>query len=185
MERERSSREETGEREKRSEMESAARVCGAAVTDERRSCSCRCIEPVARRSRGERRGRRRVADEEGDNGNRFDRQLLRCRLSFQSPPSPPLLRCPPPESSFCVSFSPFPPGLRPVVLLRFFFSRRSLVNQTLTKPHHGLSCRAARDSSLVATEVAPKLRGETWIACFFLNDSLFSPHRLHRHGLEK
>lgn len=85
--------------------------------------SCRCIRPVARRSRG--RARRGRSDawptRSGDNGkNRFqaDRQLLRYRLSryprsLQSlfpdspavPSSPPGLRHRP---SFCVSFSPLP-----------------------------------------------------------------------------
>lgn len=92
--------------EARRKME-GARVCGPAVTDER-WCSCRCIGPVARRSRGERRGRK-VAwpTRSGDNGkNRFqaDRQLLRYRLSCSLvlPVSLPPTRPPaPPERFLC------------------------------------------------------------------------------------
>lgn len=132
-------------------------------------CSCRCIGPVARRSRGERRGRR-VAwpTRSGDNGkNRFqaDRQLLRYRLSCSLvPPSLSLLPpCYATDStalglrhrlSFCVSFSPFhsPPRretTRPVVplpLSRLFSLLRTPVSQTLAKPRRRqrLSCRSTR-----------------------------------------
>lgn len=121
-------------------------------------CSCRCIGPVARRSRGERRGRK-VAwpTRSGDNGkNRFqaDRQLLRYRLSRCSlvPPVPPpsaltspLIPRLRPESSssslvLCLLFAlplSSPPRLRPAVpppLSRLVSLLRTPVSQTLAKP---------------------------------------------------
>lgn len=86
--------------------------------------------------------------------------------SFQSAPPCLPFQLPPPSwrifllspagcspSSFCVSFSPFhlpsgtTSGRTPP---RFFFSRRSLVSQTLAKPHlgDGLSCSVLRASRL-------------------------------------
>lgn len=134
-------------------------------------CSCRCIGPVARRSRGVRRGRK-VAwpTRSGDNGkNRFqaDRQLLRYRLSCSLLPlsshsisslpatdsSAPSLRHRP---SFCVSFSPFHSPLRrdyvrpsrfpSLVSSRPFSLLRTPVSQTLAKPRRRqrLSCRSTR-----------------------------------------
>jgi len=122
--------------------------------------SCRCIGPVARRSRGEWRGRK-VAwpTRSGDNGkNRFqaDRQLLRYRLAPWS------LRCPlpfPPRWFLCSKSSSSslvlcllfalplssPPRLRPAVSLLFSLLR-TLVSQTLAKPRRRqrLSCRSTQ-----------------------------------------
>lgn len=127
-------------------------------------CSCRCIGPVARRSRGVRRGRK-VAwpTRSGDNGkNRFqaDRQLLRYRLScslalplaslYLSPFCPPLIPLPrvfvigprfvsPFRPSTLLSAEttsgrPASPPLPRLVSSRTFSLLRTPVSQTLAKP---------------------------------------------------